>query len=123
MKIAMHRLREDFIPTLTANEAEALRELKKKISEVFQNSQLILYGSKARGDFNQDSDIDILVIASEPDDHTHRMKLYGLTFEVNMAFMTDFSCRLRNVDNWLRGDGEYPLFKSSVMEEGIEIEL
>jgi hypothetical protein len=51
------------------------------------------------------------------------MKLYEFTFEVNISFLTDFSCRLRNMNSWMRGEGEYPIFKSDVMEEGIEIEL
>ena len=49
---------------LKENEELGLAELLKKLEEKFpkQIVQTILYGSKARGDSNEDSDIDLLVI-------------------------------------------------------------
>ncbi len=49
---------------LKENEELGLAELLKKLEENFpkQIVQTILYGSKARGDSNEDSDIDLLVI-------------------------------------------------------------
>jgi predicted nucleotidyltransferase len=119
----MYQLNEKEIPTLNESEAIALGELKNKILLKFNVIQIILFGSKARGDYNEDSDIDILVIVSDQDNHKNRMKLYDIVFEVNIKHLTDFSCRLRNHHNWLLGEGEYPTFKVDVLEEGIEIEL
>jgi len=119
----MYQLNENEIPTLNETEAAALGELKNKICLQFKVIQIILFGSKARGDYNEDSDIDILVIVSDQDDHENRMKLYDIVFEVNIKHLTDFSCRLRNNNMWLIGEGEYPTFKIDVLEEGIEIEL
>ena len=47
------------------NELETLlHELKQKVETVLEemDAEFILYGSRARGDFNQDSDIDVAVI-------------------------------------------------------------
>lgn len=119
----MYRLNESNIPTLNQTEVEALGELKNKILRQFSVKQIILFGSKARGDYDEDSDVDILVIVNDIDNHENRIKLYDIVFDVNIKYLTDFSCRLRNHKNWLLGEGEYPTFKRDVMEEGIEIEL
>jgi predicted nucleotidyltransferase len=47
---------------LKENEREALLELKSKLLQRFPNIEIILYGSKARGDFNKESDIDLLIL-------------------------------------------------------------
>lgn len=47
---------------LKENEREALLELKSKLFQRFPNIEIILYGSKARGDFNKESDIDLLIL-------------------------------------------------------------
>ncbi len=47
---------------LSDNERKALSELKEKINEKYPGTELILYGSKARGDFDEESDIDLLVL-------------------------------------------------------------
>ena len=47
-------------------EKQALRELKEKFSEKFPDVDIILFGSKARGDFDPESDIDLLILIEEP---------------------------------------------------------
>ena len=47
---------------LTDNERKALSELKEKIAEKYPGAKLILYGSKASGDYNQDSDINLPIV-------------------------------------------------------------
>jgi predicted nucleotidyltransferase len=47
---------------LNDNERRALSELKEKINEKYPGTELILYGSKARGDYREDSDIDLLIV-------------------------------------------------------------
>ena len=53
------------MPTLTANLREALRN---RFRDTFGERlhRLILYGSHARGDATEDSDIDLLVVLNEP---------------------------------------------------------
>ncbi len=47
---------------LSDNERKALGELKEKINGKYPGTELILYGSKARGDFDEESDIDVLAL-------------------------------------------------------------
>ncbi|MHB1661376.1 MAG: nucleotidyltransferase domain-containing protein [bacterium] len=50
---------------LNDNERKALSELKEKINEKYPGTELILYGSKARGDYREDSDIDLLIVIND----------------------------------------------------------
>ena len=54
-----------YLNYLSDNERKALAELKDKITEKYPGTQLILYGSKARGDYKEDSDIDVLIVIND----------------------------------------------------------
>lgn len=47
---------------LTENEKAALAEIKQRILKTAPGSAFVLFGSKARGDFEADSDVDVLVL-------------------------------------------------------------
>jgi uncharacterized protein len=47
--------------------ANLLDEITRRIREVSDPEQIILFGSRARGDFGPDSDIDILVVKAGVD--------------------------------------------------------
>ncbi len=57
--------RAGYLNYLTDNERVALTELKEKIAEKYPTAQIILYGSKARGDYDENSDIDILIVIND----------------------------------------------------------
>jgi predicted nucleotidyltransferase len=61
------------LPKLADNERKALFELKKRLKEKFGDKlkRIILYGSKARGDSDPGSDIDVLIEFSETDRETN----------------------------------------------------
>ena len=50
---------------LSSTEKKALFELKEKIKEKYPEAEIILYGSKARGDCNENSDIDLMIIIKD----------------------------------------------------------
>ena len=50
---------------LTFTEKKALTELKEKIKEKYPEAEIILYGSKARGDYDENSDIDLMIIVKD----------------------------------------------------------
>ena len=60
--------------SLTADERTWLRRYKAALDEQFPGiiEELLLYGSKARGDDHADSDLDILIITCDVDRATQR---------------------------------------------------
>jgi predicted nucleotidyltransferase len=50
---------------LKSKEKNAIYLFRKKVLNLYPKSELIIFGSKARGDFNKDSDIDILILVDE----------------------------------------------------------
>ena len=50
---------------LSPMEKKALSELKEKIKEKYPDAEIILYGSKARGDYKEYSDIDLMIIIKD----------------------------------------------------------
>lgn len=59
------------IGNLNEIEEKVLLKFKRKVSESFPDKvvKILLYGSKARGDYNLNSDIDIIVITNVSDWH------------------------------------------------------
>ena len=53
---------------MTSLEADILNELKAKVQQRLPLSRLVLFGSRARGDADPDSDLDVLVILNMPVD-------------------------------------------------------
>ncbi len=60
--------------SLTTDERTWLRRYKAALDEQFPGliEELLLYGSKARGDDHPESDLDILIITRDVDYATHR---------------------------------------------------
>lgn len=63
------------IKTLTHQEMAALEELIFRVNNVFLIDKMILFGSKARGDSNFNSDVDIIVIIDDEETKEKRNKL------------------------------------------------
>jgi uncharacterized protein len=53
------------MPNLKPNELEGLLKLKEALTRDFRLVELRLFGSKARGDSDPESDIDVLIVLEE----------------------------------------------------------
>ena len=76
---------------LNALESEALNTFKEQVYNQFADeiNKIIMYGSKARGDDNSESDIDILVVTKNDDWKTGdriRDIGYSLDSEIGYSF-------------------------------------
>ena len=116
---------------LNENEQRALSEYKDFLLRRFsqQVERLILFGSKARGDFVADSDIDVLVILqkrAEPSregfypfgsaDPTWR-EIVGTTFDLLMKYNVNISPTVIGMNEY---EERSPLM-THIKKEGIEL--
>lgn len=63
-----------------------VKKIKNSVKETAPNATLILYGSKARGDDNKNSDVDILILldkekVTREDEKRVKYPLYDIEFE------------------------------------------
>lgn len=81
-----------------------------------------LYGSYARGDYDEESDIDVMVIADiSPDERNEiRKKLFEFTYDVNLQYNVLLSVFIQDKDTYEKYKGSYPFFKS-IEQEGVDL--
>ncbi len=86
--------------TLKAQEENALQALVTQLQSLLGDNLLrvVLYGSKARGDFSQHSDLDILVTVSRLD-HLLRRKISDLGYDVGLRFDLPLSVKVFDVQH------------------------
>ena len=70
---------------LEPNELQALNDLKQSLNQVFQLVDFRLYGSKARGTADADSDIDVMIELEELTP-TFYDKVFDAVFDINLQY-------------------------------------
>lgn len=68
---------------LKENEKRAIKSLKEELSKRFKLVDLWLFGSKARGDDTQESDIDVMIQLVETNPETES-QIYDIVYEINL---------------------------------------
>ena len=93
-----------------------------EVKNLFGDSlrQVILYGSYARGDYREDSDVDVMILVDLTDMEIkeYQRKLSDLTFDFNMDNDLDIKPIVKNEGHFLKWIQNYP-FYSNVKREGV----
>ncbi len=84
--------------------------------------KLLVYGSYARGDYNDNSDVDIMILASIEEDKIEQMEdiLYDMAFDFLMKYGIQISVIVKNEEHFNYWLGALP-FYDNVNREGVEI--
>lgn len=97
-----------------------LSMIKKQVKEIDPSADIILYGSRARGDERPDSDWDILILVNtEADIETEKVFRHKL-FEVELELGEALSTFVYNKQEWKSKYWMTPLYKN-ISNEGILI--
>jgi predicted nucleotidyltransferase len=96
---------------------EQIRRLKR---ELIPGDKLILFGSQARGDADDDSDWDLLMLLNKPSSSKDDYDNYGYPFtELGWKLGKYFSPKIYTISEWEKRKPS--LFYKNVEQEGIEI--
>lgn len=104
-------------------EEEAITKLKTLLIQKLGSSlkSVLLYGSKARGDYSNDSDIDILVVADTVTPNTKDV-IRDTVLDVQLEYSLPISVHIRSLDYFTtQQNNRLNLFIHNVEREGIRV--
>lgn len=110
----------DRLMYLSVNEKEALKKLIEMAFHYFELKKVILFGSKARGDHNNDSDIDIVLLVGNTVGAREKNLRSDISSMIQMKTDIYISCKIYNENEWNKGK-DLPL-QRNVEREGIVLE-
>lgn len=112
--------------TIPNNIKQIIREFTIKSKELLGNhlKQMILYGSYARGDFNENSDIDIMILIDMKDRELENYyeKIIELAYDIESEneFKIHLSPLVKNIDKFNYWLDTIP-FYMNVEREGVSL--
>jgi len=106
---------------LTGNQLQAIEDLRLRLAREFYVESLILYGSVARGEADEESDLDLLVVTANPLTRAERDRVTDMVFEVNLAHDTNLSTLAVDRCSWDAGDASVLLIREEILKEGIQL--
>ena len=83
-------------------------------------SKVILYGSYARGDYQENSDVDVMILVKMSDAEIKRVenKVYDAAFDIEMCTGIDISPIIKNEEQYEYWVDTLPFYRN-VREEGV----
>lgn len=99
---------------------EILSQIKRSIKEVEPKSEIILFGSRARGDERDDSDWDLLILVPYSAGVKEERKFRHKLFNIEVQFGQAISTHVKSKKEW---EGRFkitPLYQN-ILQEGISI--
>lgn len=88
---------------LKKNEETAIKEATRILKKRFPVKEVILFGSKARGDSDRESDIDLLLLTTNPLDWKERHEMVDALFGVEMKNDVVISIIVNTLHDWNDG--------------------
>jgi predicted nucleotidyltransferase len=107
--------------SITPEQSEALKEIKCRLLERFEIKAFLLYGSAARGQADEESDLDLLVVTSVPLTRFERHEITNIVFDVNLQYDTNFSSLVVDQKSWETGIISVLPLRDEIMRDGIPI--
>jgi len=105
---------------LTKNEREGIEAAVERLKREFPVDKIVLFGSKARGDFDEHSDIDLLLITSRPLHWKEEKAVIEALFDIGMEYDVIFSPLFASSEEW---EGalfrKFPVYKEIIRDGAI----
>lgn len=95
--------------------------VKEAVELIDQEARVILFGSRARGDFRTDSDWDFLILTHKAATQQLQDSIRDLLYDIELRTGQVISSVIENEGIWLKyRESE---FYKNVVREGVEVEL
>ena len=107
--------------SMTPEQRGALTEIKRRLLEKFDIKALVLYGSFARGQADEESDLDLLVVTAQPMTRLERHEITNAVFGVNLQYDTNFSTLVVDRKSWDTGIISVLPIRDEILRDGISV--
>ena len=99
-----------------------LREVEQKLKAVFHEKldRIILYGSYARGDYNDESDIDIIALIHDGDLKKYDPHILRINVDLSIRYDVNLSVMIEDKADFDLNADVIPLFRN-IHREGIDL--
>src|SRR3989339_1913999 len=98
-------------------DVELLQKCKEAIEDVVSDAEVVLYGSRARGDANEYSDYDILVLTDKPVNMALKEKLIESLLPMELD-----SGKVLTIITYNRQQWDTPLYRAMPLHKNIDRE-
>jgi predicted nucleotidyltransferase len=99
----------------------ALQAVRERITAECRVDRLVLFGSVVRGEADEESDTDLLVVLTERPTHQIRDRIISLILDVNLEHDTNLSELIADRETWDRGLPSALPIHTEIEEEGIRL--
>ena len=106
---------------LTENQQRALADIRERLSGSFAIVAMTLYGSAARAETDEESDIDLLIVTATMLPRPVRHQITDIVFEINLRFDTNFSTLVVDRDSWESGLFSVLPLRDEIIREGVPV--
>ena len=103
------------------NRDELLKQIRRAVREVEPNAEIILYGSRSRGDAVSESDWDLLILVEGSLNEGRIDRIRHSLYEVEWESGEVISSIVRNRDEWNSDIYRAMPFYQRVEQEGIRL--
>jgi predicted nucleotidyltransferase len=104
---------------LTKAETQAVKRVKTALQVNWPQAKFVLFGSKARGTPDQESDIDLLVMLPCPVTPEIRQQIVHIVFEINLIYESNISVLIVSEEEWQHAHLALLPIHAVVEKEGI----
>lgn len=110
------------ISTLNKTEQKAIEEFKELLNKKYPKDieSVKLFGSKARGDFHKESDIDLMVVLKNANENK-KDNISDTAYDLLLKYEVDISPRIYSLKEFNYLNDMPTVFMQIVKKEGIEL--
>lgn len=114
--------RIDLKHRLSAIEHQAILALKRSLLRSLDFvEEIVLFGSVARGEADDESDIDLLVLTGRPVSYKERHQITAVITDINLEFEANFSSIVVDRNTWEQGPISHLPIKANIEREGVPV--
>jgi len=103
---------------------DILLEFARRVNSVmkYHFKKMVVYGSYARGDYTEGSDIDVMIFTELKEAEISKIEntIYDISFDIQMEYGVDISVIIKNENDFNYWLGTLP-FYNNVQREGVVI--